>query len=267
MDHPSSSASVVWQSLRSESRYFVGKGDPVAAALLRLFEVSSGLGDMLSRLLAYQLASPFIDYDSLRRLLAEAFDGEPSAIDQAARDLLAVRARDPAAEGLLRPLLFFKGVQAIQTYRAAHVYWHRGQRDTALYLQNRSSVVFGVDIHPAAQLGAGLMMDHATGVVIGETAVVEDDVSILHGVTLGGTGHEHGDRHPKVRRGVMLGAGAKVLGNIEIGQGACIAAGSVVLKAVPPHVTVAGVPAQIVGRPRSEDPAKAMDQMVDVAGG
>jgi len=257
-----SSVDVVWQSLSAEARRMASRDEPLARSLARPFEGARGLGEVLAVLLARFLADPLVPYDSLRVLLEETFAQNPQSLDATARDLLAVRARDPAAEGLLRPLLFFKGVAAIQTHRAAHVLWHAGARDSALHLQSRSSVVFGVDIHPAARLGAGVMMVHATGVVIGETAVVEDDVSILHGVTLGGTGHEHGDRHPKIRRGVMLGAGAKVLGNIDVGEGACIAAGSVVLKPVPARVTVAGVPAQVVGPARSDDPAKAMDQTI-----
>lgn len=216
----------------------------------------------LAHLLAHQLAGPIADMSSLRHLFETTHARQSEIVEAAAYDLLAVKERDPAAGGLLRPFLFFKGYHAIQNHRIAHELWNTGRGDMALYLQNRASVVWGVDIHPAARLGRGLMMDHATGVVIGETAVVEDDVSMLHEVTLGGTGNEQGDRHPKVRRGVMIGAGAKILGNIEIGEGACIAAGSVVLKSVPAHVTVAGVPAQIIGSPRAAVPSQAMDQLV-----
>lgn len=158
------------------------------------------------------------------------------------------------------PLLYLKGFHALQGYRVAHWLWQQGRHSLAVFLQNQISVVFSVDVHPAAQIGRGIMFDHATGIIIGETAVVEDDVSILQNVTLGGTGKEHGDRHPKIREGVMIGAGAKVLGNIEVGRGAKIGAGSVVLQPVPPHTTVAGVPAHEVGHPDCDKPSLDMNQ-------
>jgi serine O-acetyltransferase len=170
--------------------------------------------------------------------------------------------RDPATHRVLEPVLYFKGFHAIQTHRLAHWLWSKGRRDFALYLQSRSSAVFQCDIHPAARVGRGIFLDHATGVVVGETAVIEDDVSILHDVTLGGTGKEAGDRHPKIRYGVMIGAGAKILGNIEVGHCARIAAGSVLLKSVPNNVTVAGVPARVVGRAGCPEPSRTMDQML-----
>lgn len=175
-------------------------------------------------------------------------------------DLSAVRLRDPAVDKYSTPLLYLKGFHALQAYRIGHWLWGEGRKALAVYLQNQISVSFGVDIHPAAQIGCGIMLDHATGIVIGETAIVENDVSILQSVTLGGTGKTCGDRHPKVREGVMIGAGAKILGNIEIGRGAKIGAGSVVLHPVPPHTTVAGVPARIVGKPTSDKPSLEMDQ-------
>ena len=174
-------------------------------------------------------------------------------------DIRATRDRDPAAKGFSEPFLYFKGFHALQTHRVAHFLWHGGRQSLALFLQNRTSEVFGVDIHPAARVGNGILIDHATSVVIGETAVIEDNVSILHEVTLGGTGKADGDRHPKVRHGVLIGAGAKILGNVEVGRGAKVGAGSVVLEDVPPHCTVAGVPAQIVGTPNVDEPALEMD--------
>jgi serine O-acetyltransferase len=167
--------------------------------------------------------------------------------------------RDPACKGYLQPFLFFKGYLAVQTHRVAHVLWKSGRETLAFYLQSRASELFQVDIHPAARMGSGLFVDHGTGIVIGETAVVGDDVSMLHGVTLGGTGAERGDRHPKIGRGVLLGAGAKVLGNIEIGEYAKIASGSVVLKPVPANCTAAGVPARLVACPTCAEPARSMD--------
>ena len=159
-------------------------------------------------------------------------------------------------------MLYFKGFHAIQSHRLAHWLWDRGRKDFAYYLQSRASAVFQCDIHPAARIGRGIFLDHATGLVVGETAVIEDDVSMLHGVTLGGTGKEDGDRHPKIRRGVLLGAGAKILGNIEVGQCARVAAGSVVVHSVPPKVTVVGVPAKIIGEAGCAEPSRTMDQML-----
>ena len=177
-------------------------------------------------------------------------------------DILAVFDRDPACTRLVEPLLHFKGFHAIQTHRFAHALWRAGRRDLALYLQSRSSGVFQTDIHPNAPFGKGIFLDHATGLVVGMTASIDDDVSLLQDVTLGGTGKETGDRHPKIRRGVLIGAGAKVLGNIEVGQCSRVAAGSVVLQAVPPKKTVAGVPARIVGEAGCSEPARTMDQII-----
>lgn len=174
-------------------------------------------------------------------------------------DIRAITERDPAATRFSEPLLYFKGFHALQTHRVAHWLWSEGRRELALFLQSRASEVFGVDIHPAARIGKGILVDHATGVVVGETAVVEDNVSILHEVTLGGTGKDCGDRHPKVRHGVLIGAGAKILGNVEVGEGAKIGAGSVVLEDVPAHATVAGVPAKVVGIAEGDEPARTMD--------
>ena len=176
-------------------------------------------------------------------------------------DILAVADRDPACTRLIEPVLYFKGFHAIQTHRLAHWMWNRGRKDFALYLQSRSSEVFQTDVHPAAKIGKGIFLDHATGLVVGSTAVIEDDVSILQDVTLGGTGKEDGDRHPKIRNGVLIGAGAKILGNIEVGHCSRIAAGSVVLKSVPNNVTVAGVPAKVIGEAPCAEPSRMMDQM------
>jgi len=177
-------------------------------------------------------------------------------------DLMAVADRDPACSRMVEPLLYFKGFHALQTHRMAFALNRMGRRDTALYLQSRSSEIFQTDINPNARIGRGVFLDHATGLVVGETAVVEDNVSILQGVTLGGTGKAGGDRHPKIRQGVLIGAGAKILGNIEVGPCARVAAGSVVLKDVPRNVTVAGVPAKIVGETGCAEPARSMDQIL-----
>jgi len=191
---------------------------------------------------------------------AQAVDPEIGAALKA--DITAAFERDPACERFIEPFLYFKGFHAIQAHRLTHWLWHNRERDFALYLQSRSSEVFQTDIHPAATIGRGIFLDHATGLVVGATAVIEDDVSLLQNVTLGGTGKEAGDRHPKVRRGAMIGAGAKILGNIEVGEYARVAAGSVVLRAVPAHTTVAGVPAKVIRTATPDEPARAMDQIL-----
>jgi serine O-acetyltransferase len=217
----------------------------------------------LSFILACKLETICLTAIGLVDVLREAL-GSSLAIGVATRrDLTAVVERDPAARNFATPLLHFKGFQALQAHRVAHALWHQGRHALAHHLQSRVSEVFAVDIHPAAVIGKGVLIDHGTGVVIGETAVVGDDVSMLHGVTLGGTGKESGDRHPKVGNGVLIGAGAKILGNIRIGPGSKIAAGSVVLVDVPPHRTVAGVPARVVGVPGANEPALQMNQMVE----
>jgi serine O-acetyltransferase len=198
----------------------------------------------------------------IAQTFAEAIGKDPSLGDAFRADIMAVADRDPACTRFIEPLLYFKGYHAIQAYRLAHALWHQGRKDFALYLQSRSSEVFQTDIHPAARIGRGIFLDHATGLVVGSTAVVEDNVSMLQDVTLGGTGKDRGDRHPKVRQGVLIGAGAKILGNIEVGQCARVAAGSVVLKPVPRNTTVAGVPAQVVGEAGCAEPARTMDQLL-----
>ncbi len=214
----------------------------------------------LSFLLAGKLDSPVVSSMAIREIIDEAYREEPSIIRAAEIDIKAIRERDPACNSYSTPLLFYKGFHALQSYRVAHWLWHQERHSLAFYFQNQMSAIFGVDIHPAASIGCGIMFDHATGIVIGETTVVEDDVTMLHGVTLGGTGKEQGDRHPKVRHGVLIGASASVIGNIEIGEGAKVGAGSVVMKDVRPHVTVAGVPASVVGTPSGNFPAEDVDQ-------
>jgi serine O-acetyltransferase len=198
----------------------------------------------------------------IQQAFQDALDADPSIGDAMRADVVAVHDRDPACNRYLEPLLYFKGFQAVQTHRMAHQLWKMDRRDFAYYLQSRSSVVYSVDIHPAARIGRGIFIDHAHGVVIGETAVVEDNVSLMQDVTLGGTGKETGDRHPKIRHGVLIGAGAKILGNIEIGHCSRVAAGSVVLHDVPPNRTVAGVPAKVVGYAGCEEPSRVMDHQL-----
>ncbi|WP_146587340.1 serine O-acetyltransferase [Puniceibacterium confluentis] len=220
----------------------------------------------IERALAYRtslkLASGEMSEQILREICDEAYQSDPDLALAARADIVAVYERDPACHRFLQPLLFFKGFQAIQSYRVANWLWREGRRDLAYLFQMRCSEVFGVDIHPAARLGRGIMIDHAHSIVIGETAVVGDNVSMLHSVTLGGTGKEEEDRHPKIGDGVLIGAGAKVLGNIKVGHCSRIAAGSVVLEEVPPCKTVAGVPARIVGEAGCAQPSVSMDQLL-----
>lgn len=252
----------VWQTIREEVARDA-KLEPMLASFLYAVVLNhKSLEDALSFQLASKLESATITAVSLRDLVDEAFAHDLS-IGQAFRaDIVAVCERDPACRGYSMPLLYFKGFHALQSYRVAHYYWNQGREALALYLQSRISKIFSVDIHPAARIGKGIHIDHATGVVIGETAVVEDNVSLFHEVTLGGTGKTSGDRHPKVRKFVLISAGAKILGNVEIGEGSKIAAGSVVLKDVPPHCTVAGVPARVVRHHTEGQPALEMDQEI-----
>ena len=249
----------VWAALRNEALAACRSEPPLASLLDAVILRHSGLGDALSYQLARKLGDAVLMPISLREICIEAQQADPSIVSDAEADLRAVFERDPACKGYLQPFLFFKGFLALQTYRLSHWLWGQGRETLALYLQSRTSELFQVDIHPAARIGSGVFIDHATGVVIGETAVVGDDVSLLHGVTLGGTGAERGDRHPKIGKGVLLGAGAKVLGNILIGDYAKIASGSVVLKPVPAGCTAAGVPARLINCPAGAEPARTMD--------
>lgn len=250
----------LWQKIRDEAWGF-SANEPILASFFHSTILNH---HSLKSALSYQLASRLDSHTMpailVREVIDEAFSKDPGIINAAMADIVAVQERDPAVEEYSTPLLYLKGFHAIQIHRVAHWLWQEERIPLAHYLQNRSSELFGVDVHPAAKIGQGIMFDHATGVVVGETAIIEDNVSLLQGVTLGGTGKACGDRHPKIRQGVMIGAGAKVLGNIEIGTGAKIGAGSVVLEAVPAHTTVAGVPAKIVGRPSCEMPSLSMEQ-------
>jgi serine O-acetyltransferase len=212
--------------------------------------------------LAQRLGSADISADQVIKAFEDALESDPDIAQAARADVLATYDRDPACTRYVEPLLYFKGYQSLQTYRMAHRLYLMGRRDFAFYLQSRVSVIASVDIHPAARIGRGIMIDHGHDIVIGETAVVEDNVSMLHGVTLGGTGKERGDRHPKVRRGVLIGAGAKILGNIEVGRCSRIASGSVVLSDEPEKTTVAGVPARVVGQAGCPEPSRSMDHII-----
>ncbi|MFM8938517.1 MAG: serine O-acetyltransferase [Phenylobacterium sp.] len=249
----------VWAALRNEAER-AARTEPALASLVNAVILShDDLGEALSYQLAHKLGDQELRAMSLRDLTIQAYRSSPGLVETAEADLRAVFERDPACKGYLQPFLFFKGFQALQTQRIAHWLWGQGRETMAFFLQSRMSEIFQVDIHPATRIGSGVFIDHGTGIVIGETAVIGDDVSLLQGVTLGGTGAERGDRHPKIGRGVLLGAGAKVLGNIQIGDYAKVASGSVVLKPVPAHCTAAGVPARLVNCPPGEEPARSMD--------
>ncbi|MCX2840483.1 serine O-acetyltransferase [Microbulbifer thermotolerans] len=253
-------ADALWQQIRADVGQQVEREPMLASFLHATILNHSTLESALSFHLANKLDNAVAPALLIREVIDEALAADASIGRAAREDLVAVHQRDSACHSLYEPFLYFKGFHALQAYRVAHWLWQRQRRSLALFLQHRISVVFGVDIHPAAKLGEGILLDHATGIVIGETAVVEDKVSIMQSVTLGGTGKESGDRHPKVRRGVLIGAGSKVLGNIEIGECAQIASGSVVLKPVPAHKLVAGVPARVICRASCDQPALSMDQ-------
>lgn len=253
----------IWTGLRTAAEELAHK-EPALASLVHSVVLSHDrLDDALSFRLAQKLASPEISALALRELTAEALLGDPAIIQAVRADISAVLDRDPACKTPLQPVLFFKGFQALQAQRIAHWFWNNDRPEIAFALQMRMSESFGVDIHPGARIGQGIMIDHATGVVIGETAVVENDVSMLQGVTLGGTGKESGDRHPKIGRGVLIGANASILGNIRIGECSRVGAGSVVLHDVPPCKTVAGVPAKVVGDSGCEHPSRSMDHIIE----
>ncbi|MDX1734706.1 MAG: serine O-acetyltransferase [Halioglobus sp.] len=252
-------ADPVWEQIREEAGKHA-REEPILASFVHATILNhTRLELALSFHLASQLDSPTASSLLLREVMLEAMDSDAGIREAVREDLRAVIERDSACHELYIPFLYFKGFHALQTQRVAHWLWNVGREPLALFFQNRMSAEFGVDIHPAAQMGHGIMLDHATGLVIGETARVGNNVSILQSVTLGGTGKDEGDRHPKIGDGVLISAGAKILGNITVGEGAKVGAGSVVLEDVPPHTTVAGVPAKIVGRPSSDQPALEME--------
>ncbi len=250
----------LFSRVRMEAETILNAEPELATLLLSTVLSQDTLEQAVIQRIVARLDHPDVPAVVLRDVFAGVAEREPAIRESIAADILAVTDRDPACTKLIQPLLYFKGFHAIQTHRMAHSLWRAGRRDLALYIQSRSSAVFQTDIHPAVPLGRGIFLDHATGLVVGQTAEIGDDVSLLQDVTLGGTGKESGDRHPKIRHGVLIGAGAKVLGNIEVGHCSRVAAGSVVLHAVPPKTTVAGVPARVVGEAGCAEPARSMDQ-------
>jgi serine O-acetyltransferase len=255
----------IWSALRAQAQELSEKEPSLASLAHATILNHQQLEDALSYHLARKIGGEEISAMQAREVIDEALESEPTIGDAVRADLSAVFERDPACHSYVQAFLFFKGFHALQCHRIAHWLWLKGRTTFAYLLQSRVSQLFAVDIHPAARMGRGIMMDHATGIVIGETAVVDDDVSMLHGVTLGGSGKEKGDRHPKIRRGVLLSAGAKVLGNIEVGENSRVGAGSVVIQAVPPNCTVAGVPARVIGCAGSDRPSQTMDQRIEAS--
>lgn len=253
----------VWSRVRQDAEEIVRREPELATFLYSAILYHERLEAAVVQRIADRLDHASMPGEYIRQAFMEALRADPDIGNAFRADIVATYDRDPAAHRFIDPILYFKGFHAIQTHRLAHWLWNAGRRDFAYYLQSRSSSVFQTDINPAAKIGRGIFLDHATGLVVGETASIGDDVSMLHGVTLGGTGKAGGDRHPKIGQGVMIGAGAKILGNIEVGRCARIAAGSVVLKSVPNNVTVAGVPARVVGEAGCAEPSRTMDQMLN----
>jgi len=259
-----SSVDPVWAAVRAGAEDIAAREPSLSSFVLSTVLNHDSFESALSYRLAERLNHHEVSGDLIRQAFDDVLEQDDSVAAAARADLSATLERDPACYHAVQPFLYFKGFHAIQTHRFAHALYRAGRSDFAYYLQSRASQAFQVDINPAVVMGRGIMLDHGTGVVIGETATIGDNVSILQGVTLGGTGKEHGDRHPKVGSGVLIGAGAIVLGNIKVGECARIAAGSVVVKEVPPRTTVAGVPAKVIGEAGCAHPAVVMDHVVMV---
>jgi serine O-acetyltransferase len=262
--HPASVKSVdpVWSALRAEADQVIAREPALAGFIYANVLNHQTLEQAVAYRVSERLSHPTFSADFIRQTISEMYVNEPALTHVLRTDMVAVYERDPACDRFIEPALYFKGFHALQGHRLSHWLHNQGRQDFALYLQSRISEVFQVDINPAVKVGKGIFWDHATGIVIGETAMIDDDVSILQGVTLGGTGKETGDRHPKIRRGVLIGAGANILGNIEIGACSRVASGSVVLKPVPPQTTVAGIPARVVGQAGCAEPSRSMDQIL-----
>lgn len=252
----------VWRQLRDEAKAMVAAEPALSSFVYETVLNHESLEEAVVHRLGDRLGRDIVSASLIRQTYLEALSDEPELAEIFRVDIVAVYDRDPACFRYLEPVLYFKGFHGLQTHRLANWLWRKGRKDFALYLQSRSSEVFQIDMHPAVPVGRGIFIDHGTGIVVGGTATIGDDVSILQGVTLGGTGKESGDRHPKIRHGVLIGAGAKILGNLEIGHCSRIAAGSVVLSEVPANSTVAGVPAKIVGKAGCAEPARSMNQLL-----
>ena len=256
----------IWATLREEAQAAIAAEPGLGGFIFATVLSHDRLEDAVAHRLAQRLNHADVDSHLINKIFAEVLEDSPELGRAFRADLFAVRDRDPACTRYIEPLLYFKGFHALVTHRFAHALYKAGRRDFALYLQSQASRIFAVDIHPAARIGVGIMFDHGTGIVVGETAEIGDNCSVLHSVTLGGTGKEIGDRHPKIGPSVMIGAGAKVLGNIHVGKCCRIAAGSVVLSDVPPNSTVAGVPAKVIGPSGCPEPSLMMDQQLGDCG-
>ena len=256
----------VWRKLREEAQAMVEAEPALSSFVYETVLNHESLEEAVVHRLGDRLGRDIVSASLIRQTYLEALADEPEIAKVFRVDIGAVFDRDPICDRYMEPILYFKGFHGLQTHRLANWLWRKGRKDFALYLQSRASEVFQIDIHPAVPMGQGIFIDHGTGIVVGGTAVIEDDVSLLQGVTLGGTGKVDGDRHPKIRHGVLIGAGAKVLGNLEIGRCSRIAAGSVVLSDVPECSTVAGVPAKIVGEAGCAEPARSMNQLLSDSG-
>jgi serine O-acetyltransferase len=251
----------VWAKIRDEAEAIVRHEPEIGTFVFSSILHHDTLEAAVIHRVAERLDHADVSAELIRKAYKDALEADPKIGEAFRADIVAVFDRDPATDRFVEPVLYYKGFHAIQTHRLAHWMWGQGRKDFAYYLQSRSSAVFQCDVHPAARIGRGMFLDHATGLVVGETAVIGDNVSMLHDVTLGGTGKDHGDRHPKIADGVLIGAGAKIIGNIEVGHCARVAAGSVVLTAVPHNVTVAGIPAKVVGDAPCAEPSRTMDHM------
>jgi len=252
----------VWKALREEAEVIVDNDPSLAGFIYANVLNKKSLEEVIAHRICERLHQSDFSGNTIRAAFKSMFDAEPDWAEIVRVDIASYYDRDPACTRFIEPILYFKGFHAVQTHRLANWLWKQGRKDFALYLQSRSSEVFQCDINPTAEFGRGIFIDHATGLVVGATATVGDDVSLLHGVTLGGTGKEGGDRHPKVADGVLIGAGAKILGNIVIGQCSRVAAGSLVLKPVPEKTTVAGVPSKVVGVAGCSQPSRSMNQIL-----
>jgi serine O-acetyltransferase len=252
----------VWTRIRREAEVVARQEPELSSFIYASVLHHDRLEQVVVHRIAERLDHADVSGELIRQAYRDALDDTPTLGDIFRADIVATYDRDPATNRFIEPVLYYKGFHAIQTHRLAHWLWGKGRKDFAYYLQSRASAAFQCDIHPAARIGRGIFLDHATGLVVGETAAIDDDVSMLHDVTLGGTGNEAGDRHPKIGRGVMIGAGAKILGNIDVGHCARIAAGSVVVNPVPNNKTVAGVPARVIGESGCAEPSRTMDQML-----
>jgi serine O-acetyltransferase len=251
----------VWARIREEAEQIVRREPEIGTFIYSSILHHDTLEAAVVHRVSERLDHSDVSAELIRQAYADALEDSPQLGEIFRADIVATFDRDPATDRFLEPVLYFKGFHAIQAHRLAHWLWSKGRKDFAYYLQSRCSTAFQCDVHPAAKVGRGIFLDHATGLVVGETAVIGDDVSMLHDVTLGGTGKDHGDRHPKISNGVLIGAGAKIIGNIEVGRCARIAAGSVVLQSVPNNVTVAGIPAKIVGDSPCQEPSRTMDHL------